>query len=149
MRFETDSQVAAHTERLADANAAAGAQCDAMLLMMIIADETDEAAMAKWNQYVEGTDLEALAWRDSQAAADVKAEAHSTVGRMVRFDRVPTDMLRLIGHYATVAKHLDALAVIPGLARPADALCGREGRLSGLVQRLRHFVELPRCRSCL
>ena len=144
-----DSQVAAHTERLAEANAAAGAQCDAMLLMMIIADETDEAAMAKWNQYVEGTDLEALAWRDSQAAADVKAKAPSTVGRMVRFDRVPADMLRLIGSYATVAKQLDALAVIPGLARPADALCGREGRLSGLVQRLRHFVELPRCRSRL
>jgi pyrimidine oxygenase len=86
-----------------------------MLLMMIIADETDEAAMAKWHHYVAGTDLEALAWRDAQAGADVKAEAHSTVGRMVRADRVPTNMLRLIGSYETVAKHLDELAKTPGL----------------------------------
>ena len=47
--------------------------------------------------------------------ADVKAEAHSTVGRMVRADRVPTNMLRLIGSYETVAKHMDELAAIPGL----------------------------------
>ncbi len=87
-----------------------------MLLMMVIADETDAAAMAKWDHYVAGTDLEALAWRDSQAAADVKAEAHSTVGRMVRSDRVPTNMLRLIGSYETVAKQMDELAAIPGLA---------------------------------
>jgi len=109
------SQVPQHTQRLIAANQAAGADCKAMLLMMIIADETDEAAMAKWHHYVAGTDLEALAWRDAQAGADVKAEAHSTVGRMVRADRVPTNMLRLIGSYETVAKHMDELAAIPGL----------------------------------
>ena len=97
------------------ANATAGRECRAMLLMMIIADETDEAAMAKWDHYVEGTDHEALAWRDGQAAADVKAEAHSTVGRMVRSDRVPTNMLRLIGSYGTIARQLDELALMPGL----------------------------------
>jgi len=109
------AQVRPHTERLLAANAAAGRECRAMLLMMIIADETDAAAMAKWDHYVAGTDLEALAWRDGQAAADVKAEAHSTVGRMIRSDRVPTNMLRLIGSYETVAKHLDELALTPGL----------------------------------
>ncbi|MBE9607134.1 pyrimidine utilization protein A [Acetobacteraceae bacterium H6797] len=109
------SLVAPHTQRLAAANAAAGRNCEAMLLTMIIADETDEAAMAKWEHYVAGTDLEALAWRDGQAAADVKAEATSTVGRMIRSDRVPTAMLRLIGSYETVAKKLDELAALPGL----------------------------------
>ncbi|RVT92355.1 pyrimidine utilization protein A [Rhodovarius crocodyli] len=109
------SQVSQHTDRLIAANEAAGADCKAMLLMMIIADETDEAAMAKWQHYVEGTDLDALAWRDAQAGADVKAEAHSTVGRMVRSDRVPTNMLRLIGSYETIAKHMDELAAIRGL----------------------------------
>ena len=109
------SQVAQHTDRLIAANAAAGAECKAMLLMMIIADETDEAAMAKWEHYVEGTDLEALSWRDAQAGADVKAEAHSTVGRMVRSDRVPTNMLRLIGSYETVARLMDELAAVRGL----------------------------------
>ncbi|NCY24142.1 MAG: pyrimidine utilization protein A [Alphaproteobacteria bacterium] len=109
------TQVRPHTERLLAANAAAGRECRAMLLLMIIADETDEAAMAKWDHYVEGTDIEALNWRDSQAAADVKAEAHSTVGRMIRSDRVPTNLMRLIGSYATVARQLDELATIPGL----------------------------------
>ena len=109
------TQVRPHTERLMAANAAAGRECRAMLLLMIIADETDEAAMAKWDHYVAGTDIEALNWRDSQAAADVKAEAHSTVGRMIRSDRVPTNLMRLIGSYATVARQLDELAAIPGL----------------------------------
>ena len=109
------AQVRPHTERLLAANAAAGRECRAMLLLMIIADETDEAAMAKWDHYVAGTDIEALNWRDSQAAADVKAEAHSTVGRMIRSDRVPTNLMRLIGSYATVARQLDELAAIPGL----------------------------------
>jgi len=108
-------QVRPHTGRLQAANAAAGRECRAMLLLMIIADETDEAAMAKWDHYVAGTDIEALNWRDSQAAADVKAEAHSTVGRMIRSDRVPTNLMRLIGSYATVARQLDELAAIPGL----------------------------------
>ena len=109
------AQVRPHTERLLAANATAGRECRAMLLMMIIADETDEAAMAKWDHYVDGTDHEALAWRDGQAAADVKAEAHSTVGRMIRSDRVPTNMLRLIGSYGTIAQQLDELALMPGL----------------------------------
>ncbi|GGC61438.1 pyrimidine monooxygenase RutA [Siccirubricoccus deserti] len=142
------SQVAPHTTRLIAANAAAGANCKAMLLMMIIADETDEAAMAKWHHYVAGTDLEALAWRDAQAGADVKAEAHSTVGRMVRSDRLPTNMLRLIGSYATVARQLDALAETPGLAGVMltfdDFLIGMEQfgtRIQPLMQSRRHLAR--------
>ena len=107
--------VRAHTERLLAANATAGRECQAMLLLLVIADETDAAAMAKWDHYVAGTDLEALAWRDGQAAADVKAEATSTVGRMVRSDRIPTSLMRLIGSYATVAGLLDELSRTPGL----------------------------------
>jgi pyrimidine oxygenase len=141
------SQVQPHTKRLLAANAAASASCKAMLLMMVIADETDEAAMAKWHHYVAGTDLEALAWRDSQAAADVKAEAHSTVGRMVRSDRVPTNMLRLIGSYETIARQLDALAETPGLAGVMltfdDFLIGMEQfgtRIQPLMQSRRHLA---------
>ena len=142
------SQVRQHTERLLAANAAAGRRCGAMLLMMVIADETDEAAMAKWHHYVAGTDLEALAWRDAQAAADVKAEAHSTVGRMVRSDRVPTNMLRLIGSYATVARQLDALAETPGLQGVMltfdDFLVGMEQfgtRIQPLMRSRRHVAQ--------
>ena len=110
------SVVVPHVARLKAANAATGRNCRALLLTMIIADETDAAAMAKWDHYVAGTDLEALAWCDAQAGADTRAEAHSTAGRMVRADRVPTNMLRLIGSYETVARLMDELAEIDGLA---------------------------------
>ena len=56
--------------RLVAATQETGRDCGALLLTMIIADETDEAAMAKWNHYVAGTDHEALAWRDAQAKDD-------------------------------------------------------------------------------
>jgi pyrimidine oxygenase len=107
--------VAPHVARLRAATAASGRTCGALALTMVIADETDELAMKKWEHYCAGTDLEALAWRDGQAAEDVKAEAHSTVGRMVRAERLPTNMVRLVGSYASVARMLDEMAAIPGL----------------------------------
>ena len=55
------------------ATAEAGTQRRRLALTMIIADETDEAAMAKWEHYKAGTDLDALAWSRAQAAADKKA----------------------------------------------------------------------------
>ena len=56
--------------RLVEANAKTGRDCGALILQMVIADETDAAAMAKWEHYKSGTDLEALAWRDTQAEDD-------------------------------------------------------------------------------
>ena len=53
--------------RLLKANEEAGRDCGALILTMIIADETDDAANAKWEHYKAGTDLEALAYRDAQA----------------------------------------------------------------------------------
>ena len=113
--INTPQSLAPHVDRLRAATAESGRKCGALALTMIIADETDALAMKKWEHYVAGTDLEALAWRDGQAGQDVKAEAHSTVGRMVRSDRVPTNMLRLIGSYETVARLLDECAEIDGL----------------------------------
>ncbi len=113
--INTPQSLAPHVDRLRAATAESGRKCGALALTMIIADETDALAMQKWEHYVAGTDVEALAWRDGQAGQDVKAEAHSTVGRMVRSDRVPTNMLRLIGSYETVARLLDECVEIPGL----------------------------------
>jgi pyrimidine oxygenase len=93
-----------------------GRDVGALTLLMVIADETDEAAIAKWEHYKGGVDLEALAWRGSQAAADVKAQPDSTAGRMLRQEiALPTNMMKLIGSYATVARLLDELATIDGL----------------------------------
>src|SRR5271156_2768651 len=56
--------------RLVEATQKTGRDVGALILMMVIADETDQAAMAKWEYYKVGTDLEAIAWRDSQAQDD-------------------------------------------------------------------------------
>lgn len=113
--MNTPQSLAPHVERLRAATALSGRSCGALALTMIIADEADELAMKRWEHYVAGTDLEALAWRDSQAAQDVAAESHSTVGRMVRSERLPTNMLRLVGSFETVARLLDECAAMPGL----------------------------------
>ena len=61
---------------------------------MIIADETDEAAMAKWEHYVAGTDLEAVEWSRAQAGADKYAADNSTAGRIRRRNSVHHSAVR-------------------------------------------------------
>ncbi len=104
--------------RLQQAAAATGRDVGALMLLMIIADATDELAMAKWNHYKAGVDHEALAWQRTQATADTNASVHSTVGQMVerqKAEPIPTGMLKLIGSYATVARMLDQVAAVPGV----------------------------------
>jgi pyrimidine oxygenase len=103
--------------RLRQEVARTGRDVRALALLMVIADETDEAAMAKYEHYQAGTDLVALGWRNTQAGADTKAAAYSTAGRMVGEEvPQPTNMLRLVGSYASVARMLDEVGSIPGLA---------------------------------
>ena len=105
--------------RLLNAAAATGRDIGAFVLLMIIADATDALAMAKWETYKAGTDLEALAWQRTQATADTKASKDSTVGQMVerqKADPIPTGMLKLIGSYASVARMLDQVADTAGVA---------------------------------
>ena len=63
----------AHAElnqQLVDAVAKTGRDVGAYVLFMVIADETDEAAQAKWKKYKDGVDVEALAWMADQGAQD-------------------------------------------------------------------------------
>jgi pyrimidine oxygenase len=104
--------------RLLQAAAATGRDVGALILLMIIADETDELAMAKWQRYKAGTDLEALEWQRTQASADTKASKESTVGQMIerqKAEPIPTGMLKLIGSYASVARMLDQVAATAGV----------------------------------
>ena len=48
--------VAPSVARLVEATARTGRDCGALILQMVIADETDAAAMAKWEHYNAGTD---------------------------------------------------------------------------------------------
>ena len=50
---------------------------------MVIADETDEEAMAKWQHYRDGADLEALSWMVEQATADKASGTDSGVHQAI------------------------------------------------------------------
>jgi pyrimidine oxygenase len=102
--------------RLAASTRAHGTNTRALALTMIIADETDEAAMAKWEHYKSGVDLEALAWSRAQAGADKAAADNSTAGRIRRREALPNSGSRLVGSYASVARMLDEMAEIESLA---------------------------------
>jgi pyrimidine oxygenase len=101
--------------RLADAGQRAGRDVGTYVLFMVIADETDEAAMAKWTHYKAGTDVTALAWMSDQAGADVQASEHSTAKAMTLPESaVNFNMGTLVGSYATVARLMDEAASVPG-----------------------------------
>lgn len=108
----------AHTAtnlRLIDAAQRSGRDVGTYVLMMVIADETDEAAMAKWNHYRDGADVGALAWMFDQAGADTHASEHSTAKAMVLPEgAINFNMGTLVGSYATVARMLDEAADVAG-----------------------------------
>jgi len=59
--------LAPRVARLLNATGESSRDCGALVLQLIIADETDDAAIAKWEHYKAGADHEALAYRDAQA----------------------------------------------------------------------------------
>jgi pyrimidine oxygenase len=108
----------AHTQtndRLIAAAAGAGRDVGTYLLVMVIADETDAAAMAKWTHYKAGTDVTALSWMFEQAGADANAAENSTAKSMTLPESaVNFNMGTFVGSYASVARMLDEAAAVPG-----------------------------------
>jgi len=108
--------VAPSIARLVEAREATGRDVGALVMQMVIADETDEAAMAKWTLYCEGADHEALAWRDRAAGADPNKDPYSQPHRhKMQGAGSPTNQGVMVGSYATVARLLDEMAEVPGL----------------------------------
>ncbi len=106
------AQVAA---RLAAETVKTGRDVGSYVLTMVIADETDEAAWAKWEHYRAGVDTTALAWMAGQAAADSKADATAHTNAIARPEgAVNFNMGTFIGSYESVARMLDAAAEVPG-----------------------------------
>ncbi|KAE9372471.1 putative pyrimidine monooxygenase ruta [Stipitochalara longipes BDJ] len=100
--------------RLVEASKIEGRDVGALVLFMIIADETDEAAHAKFELYNQGTDVEALTWMKNQSGKDEKADKFSTAQRMVNMaPKCNANMSTLIGSYASVAAMLDEVAKEP------------------------------------
>ena len=82
----TPTAHAATNAAMAEAAARTGRDVGNYVLLMVIADETDEAAMAKWRHYNEGADLDAMTWLADQANADTNAAATSTARQMAAPD---------------------------------------------------------------
>ena len=110
----TPTAFAPAAERLQAACAKTGRHVTSCVLFMVIADETDEAARAKWEHYKAGADEEAIAWLGEQGAADKGAD--SNIRQMADpTSAVNINMGTLVGSYANVARMLDEIATVPGM----------------------------------
>ncbi|MFE9763637.1 pyrimidine utilization protein A [Streptomyces sp. NPDC005808] len=103
------------TATLVDAVKKTGRDVGALSLFMVIADETDEAAQAKWRDYHDNADLAALAYMAGETATDTTADDSSTA-RTISLPEgaVNFNMGTLVGSYETVAKLLDDVAEVDG-----------------------------------
>ena len=111
----TPTAFAPIAERLMEATAKTGRDVSTYVLLMIIADETDEAAFANWEHIKSGADTEALAWLTKQSAADTKSGPDTNVRHMANpTSAVNLNMGTLVGSFASVAHMLDEMAAVPG-----------------------------------
>jgi pyrimidine oxygenase len=118
---------------------------------MVIADETDEAARAKWEHYKAGADDEALAWLTEQSQKDTRSGSDTNVRQMADpTSAVNINMGTLVGSYASVARMLDEVAAVPGtdgvLLTFDDFLTGIDAfgeRIQPLMRCRDHMPPLP------
>jgi pyrimidine oxygenase len=109
----TPTAFAFNNDRLAAATAKTGRDVSTFVLIMVIADETDEAAMEKWIHYREGVDEDAVAWLGEQGSAD-KTSTTTNVRQLAdRESAVNLNMGTLVGSYESVARMLDEMAAVP------------------------------------
>jgi pyrimidine oxygenase len=146
--INTPTMVAPSVGRLVQATKDAGSNCGALVLTMVIADETDAAAMAKWEHYKAGTDHEALAYRDAQASDDPSRDPLAGPNKRKTLGTIglPTQGGVLIGSYATVARMLDELAAVPGVQ---GVMLTFDDFIIGMEQFGTRIQPLMRCRDQL
>ncbi len=139
----TPTAFAPVNDRLAAAKARTGRDVGSYILFMIIADETDEAAMAKWRLYREGADQGALSWLTAQAAPNAQGGTSNTNTTQLAAPEsaVNLNMGTLVGSYESVAAMLDEVAGVPDTAGVLlvfdDFLAGVEnfgGRIQPLMK---------------
>jgi pyrimidine oxygenase len=102
--------------RMLEHAAKTGRDVGTILLFMIIAEETDEAAAAKWDLYNAGADKDAIAYMFGRAADDPAPAENSSAAVLQRApSAVNLNMGTLVGSYAKVAAMLDEVTTIPGV----------------------------------
>jgi pyrimidine oxygenase len=109
----TPTAFASNNARLAAATAKTGRAVEVFVLVMIIAAETDDEAMAKWRHYNAGVDVDAISWLADQGAKDTH-NADTNVRQLAAPEgAVNINMGTLVGSYASVARMLDEMAAVP------------------------------------
>ncbi|WP_267356870.1 MULTISPECIES: pyrimidine utilization protein A [unclassified Methylobacterium] len=149
--LNTPTAFAPVVEKLAEARAETGRHVTCYALFMIIADETDAAAMATWAHYNAGADAEAIAWLGLQGAADTKSGGDTNVRQLAApAGAVNLNMGTLVGSYATVAGMLDDIMTIDGVEGVLlvfdDFLKGLDAfgtRIQPLMRTRRHVAAVP------
>lgn len=113
--LNTPTACAPTCQSLIEATAKTGRDVGSYVLMMVIADETDEGAHAKWQVYRQGADVEALSWMADQGGKDTQAGDNATA-RVINLPEgaVNFNMGTLVGSYANVARMLDELDIMQG-----------------------------------
>ncbi len=102
-------------DNLLAASAKTGRDVGSYVLFMVIADETDEKAMEKWESYRAGADVDSLSWMADQGGKDKNADNTSTAAHInLPEGAVNFNMGTLVGSYENVAKMLDDVATVPG-----------------------------------
>jgi pyrimidine oxygenase len=140
------ASIAPTIARLNKATSGAARPIGALVLIMIIADETDEAAEGKLRRYNAGADREALAWMGSQSGMDKKATKESTAALLGNADQNATAsyLQTLCGSYATIAAELDEIASIDGVA---GVMLAFDDFVAGMEQFGRHIQPLMKSRA--
>jgi pyrimidine oxygenase len=122
-----------------------GRDVGSYVLFMVIADETDEAARAKWEHYKAGADEEALAWLTEQSQKDTRSGSDTNVRQMADpTSAVNINMGTLVGSYASVARMLDEVASVPGTD---GVLLTFDDFLAGIDAFGERIQPLMRCRD--
>ena len=141
----TPTAFAKVNQRLKAAREKTGRDVGAYILFMIIADETDEAAMAKWQLYRDGADMDALAWLTDQAAPNAKAGANTNTTQLAdATSAVNLNMGTLVGSYASVARMLDEVASVP---ETAGVLLTFDDFIKGMDDFGERIQPLMKCRA--
>jgi pyrimidine oxygenase len=107
----------AHAEqcaRLLAASERSSREVGALALYLVIADETEQAARAKWERYREGVDVVAARNILGQASPDAAATAAAGTATLLKEGTVSAGLAVLFGSYEQIAEMLDEAAAVPG-----------------------------------
>jgi pyrimidine oxygenase len=113
--FNTPTAFADINDRLKEHTNKTGRDVSTYVLFMVIAAETDEAALAKWQLYNDGADQEAINWLMNQGGKDTTSGSDTNSRQMAAaISPVNINMGTIVGSYENVARMLDEIDSIEG-----------------------------------